>query len=610
MDTKTVKQSIKNGDYKIKKKIRDETGKLRKFSGIWKTFFQIWKTEKDKETNVDIEILVTGFVCCSKCHHVMRYNTLFGTTSILKHADKHNDSNNELAVPSVNCVPASGRKALLNSCINFVSKDLRPYKAVEDAGFLDLIQTAWNLGAEFGQISTEKLVEVLPSRQAVSYNITAKANDIRAQLKIKLNATFEELKSIPMTADIWTDNQKHMSYLGLTAHFYDDEGNLCDQLIALRVLDVGTVKDNVYVRKVIEEILDDYGLKENIKSMVFTTDRGGNIKVALRCSIRLNCIAHMINNIVKAACDIDIVKEQIAQCKTLVTFFKITGLNNTLGTSLKQAIDVRFNSVCNMFESILKNRLKVKDALESRNEDRRIENIHFNQVQCMFAYLDEFRHWSTKGSASKIPTLYLVWIAMDALIKHSTPSNDDNSTVALMKIKAYQYIEENFEIHELHRVATFLHPNFKSLKFTNEQKRMKTHNDTRHLLRKYHPSSARTTNRRESTSSSSSVDSTISTYMDDNSSLLDEVHEYISLKCIPDEKLNLINWWQDRKELFPTLSKLALWIHSIPASSIPSERKFSTAGSILIEKRANLKPDSVENIMLIHSHGKNSAYSI
>lgn len=596
MDLNIIKQKVMDGIYEIKPKNRDETGRKRKFSGMWKIVHEIWHTDDN-----NIAVKIDGFVVCSKCLHVMRYVTKNGSSSILNHIEKQENSiqNNQPISHSMNPISACDKQKILNAGIKFVTEDLRPYKAVEGTGFFHLIEAVWNLGAKMGTVSQEKLAEILPTRQTISNNIKLKADRVRDKLKLQLNEVYKEYKSIPMTIDIWSDKYKHISYVGITAHFYDGEWNLCDQYIGLQPLDADETKDHVYVREMTGLILDKYELKDKLSDLVFVSDRGGNVCASLSGSIRLNCMTHFINNVVKAACQIDTVNRQIAECKSLVTYFKISGLNSLLDSSLKQALDIRFNSVCNMFDSILKNRSKVKDLLEARNEDKRIENIHFNHIQSIFTFLNEFRHWSNVVSASKTPILYFVWLAYDKLLKHSTPKNSDASYVSLMKTKAYQYMEEKFVLHELHRIATFLHPNFKSLKFVSNQMRIKTIDDTKTLLNRFHPNAERLMNRRASSCSHSSIESALSSYFDEDEPI-DEVEEYTSLKCPLEINLDLIKWWRERGNLFPLLSKLALWIHSIPASSIPSERKFSSAGSIICEKRSNLKPDSIENILLLH----------
>lgn len=88
----------------------------------------------------------------------------------------------------------------------------------------------------------------------------------------------------------------------------------------------------------------------------------------------------------------------------------------------------------------------------------------------------------------------------------------------------------------------------------------------------------------------------------------DESHveflRYVNLKITDDEKreLNVLEWWQKRKEVFPVLSKLALHILGIPATQIECERVFSVAGIITRHRRSKTKADLVDMIMRLNQN--------
>lgn len=69
----------------------------------------------------------------------------------------------------------------------------------------------------------------------------------------------------------------------------------------------------------------------------------------------------------------------------------------------------------------------------------------------------------------KKASLYAVWLAIDSFIKHCTVKIDDEHLMTFMKTKTLCYIEKRFELYSLHRMSTFLHPNFKNLCFASEQ---------------------------------------------------------------------------------------------------------------------------------------------
>lgn len=79
----------------------------------------------------------------------------------------------------------------------------------------------------------------------------------------------------------------------------------------------------------------------------------------------------------------------------------------------------------------------------------------------------------------------------------------------------------------------------------------------------------------------------------------DEFAKYLIEKVqIMKSSLDLRCWWYENRDRFPSLFKLFMKISTIPASSAPSERTFSTAGQIITDRRSALLPNSVSNIMI------------
>ena len=60
-----------------------------------------------------------------------------------------------------------------------------------------------------------------------------------------------------------------------------------------------------------------------------------------------------------------------------------------------------------------------------------------------------------------------------------------------------------------------------------------------------------------------------------------------------------LEWWRLNKQRYPLLSQLAARYLSIPATSVPCERVFSTAGHVVNEKRACLLPTNVNMLVFL-----------
>ena len=60
-----------------------------------------------------------------------------------------------------------------------------------------------------------------------------------------------------------------------------------------------------------------------------------------------------------------------------------------------------------------------------------------------------------------------------------------------------------------------------------------------------------------------------------------------------------LEWWMENKRRFPVLYKLALKYLCIPATSVSSERVFSTAGDIVTASRSCLSTENVNMLLFL-----------
>lgn len=83
--------------------------------------------------------------------------------------------------------------------------------------------------------------------------------------------------------------------------------------------------------------------------LVFVSDRGTNVKKALELFGAISCFAHMVNNLVDTM--LIEISDLVVAVKALAKYFKVTGLNAALDTTLKSYVPTRWNTVFYMIES-------------------------------------------------------------------------------------------------------------------------------------------------------------------------------------------------------------------------------------------------------------------
>ena len=85
-------------------------------------------------------------------------------------------------------------------------------------------------------------------------------------------------------------------------------------------------------------------------------------------------------------------------------------------------------------------------------------------------------------------------------------------------------------------------------------------------------------------------------------SLLDkvqtEINNYLQEPVLPLTASPLV-WWKANCHKFPLLAKAARCILCVPATSVPSERVFSTAGDKVTAQHASLSPQTVDILVFL-----------
>lgn len=596
-----IKLKIRNKEYWTKPR----TLKRKRSSEIWDIVHEIWKNEDDKE------VLIVNYVACSLCDSVFIYDMKSsGTTTILNHTRDHkkNICNGNSGTNKINtffnaekrAIAADDRAQIKLASVKFVTKDLRPYEAVVGEGLNNLLWLMWNLGAKYGSVSKEQIHELIPSPQTVSRHVDKVAKTIKSDLTLALQNSIST-NGLSITTDVWKDNFKRISYLCMTAHYFENIDNnliLNDQIISMQPLEVDQIQSGDYLKSKIERKLEELNIMNYKENITFTTDRGKNIVKAMESYDRLSCFPHFIHNVVKNACKFDELTELTQTLTSTVKYMKISGLNNLLKTSLKSNVSTRFNSVCDLIGSVIRNWSELNEILVSQNESQRLENIELDTLKHIHAFLSEFKKWSDHCETSKKPSLYLVWPAIASIKQFLQSSDFDCNIITTMKRLSLQYIEKSFVLDKFHRTATFLHPNLKNLRFTSSELSQQTLTDVDDMLSQIEIDEQTTDNSQIQRFNSSS--SLLSFFYDQDCN--SEIQNYLSYKTHIDDNLNISKWWFDHRTVFPKLSKLSLKIHAMQASSTASERCFSTSGNIITDKRSCLDPASIENIILLYKN--------
>ena len=326
MSNTEICQCLKVGSFSIS--CFDKKRKNR--STVWESFGQILMSSTT---------VIKEKVACRTCLTVLNYRYQWGTSNLVAHkkgCEKRRQSTEGNVSQEVK---TDIKKNVKSAVVQFVCQDLRAFNAVAGDGFRNLADQMINLGCQFGEAVTAR--EVLPHPNTVSNAFSQTAVEHRLLLKQKIMD--QQTHGISVSLDIWTEPSKSKSFINLNAHFIDEKG-LQERTLCVKSLEE-LEKSGVNILVEISNILTEFGV-EDLQNVTFVTDRGSNIKSALKDYDRLDCAAHIINNIVlkmmKDSSDLHL-QLTLKEARSVVKYVKKSEIQSMLETTLKAESPTRWN---------------------------------------------------------------------------------------------------------------------------------------------------------------------------------------------------------------------------------------------------------------------------
>jgi hypothetical protein len=319
-------------------------------SDVWKAFKRVVFEGED-----------TLFVKCVKCNKLLKYNSYTGNSHLKKHSKKCEESVKSQTISDMFKDYSKFKTKISDSAAICCSVDLLPFSFIKGKGFKILANELVKIGKQSNQfIDIDKL---LPTGKTVSNHVLL----IYEKIKTKLIPNLENIKYFGLTTDHWVNDITKNNYLTLTIQY------LINNSLKARVLCTKEVEDKtaLITKFRVNEVLSDFGIK--YKSYAMVTDNARAMKSAF-CDIPwIGCSSHNMILVQKHAFDecksIDSINKLIENSKLLVKWAKQSGSQQQLNTSLKQFIEVRWDSKYDMLYSIQCN---YKSLLMICNENKKV----------------------------------------------------------------------------------------------------------------------------------------------------------------------------------------------------------------------------------------------
>lgn len=350
------------------------------------------------------------------------------------------------------------------------------------------------------------------------------------------------------------------------------------------------------------------------------TDRGSNMIAAFRSFDHIFCINHLLHNVIeKSIKEIPEIIEICNICTKLVKYFKKSGINCSLQTSLKSYVCTRFNTIYYLLLSIERSWVEITNILREKNELQKISNINLSYIGALIEILSSFEESSKMLEGENYPTLHLTIVHIHRLKKICSVNSEDLEVIRNFKTKLSYFLDiivlQNLTLN--HKIALFLFPPTNKLIQLNEAEKNTIKDECKNLMQGYANEIPEQEAQVFERLLNEELDCLVSDGKDlfadfiqpveivnSNDKINNELLAYENVNVIFHEDFNVLQWWYLHQVEFPLLFKVSCKILAAPASSAASERIFSSARMLISEKRCLIGSDPVlvNQIMFLNSN--------
>lgn len=528
-----------------------------------------------------------------RCFSIIKYVSSSNNSGIVKHKCKSTKiletkpAEDQTISKFMRQLPSNKLKSECTERLTeFITRSNRPFQLADDGNFIRFAQYLIDLGAS-RQTSIDAK-HLIPHSTTVSRRI-----DILYEEKVQvLCRKLNEINSVVITVDHWDDIFNNNKYLGIVAKYLDLElHKLRSSLLCFKKIDDATAKTS-------DTILTKYLTRFQIidKELFAVSDNARNMKALFKDYKWVGCSAHQLNTILKNTfSDNELNKNVVDLVKNVKRFVERVNKTKKYNVSLKNDLDVRFDSKYLMFESVCRNIERIK-SFEDKNLEQFLNVIDIDLLKKVKYFLQFFYECRLFLCKDDSPTINLVLPVYCKIKTFLSQSEKDDSRIQDLK-KTYSKYFFKFVITDIHKQATFLTPKFKEMNGLLDK------NERESLLKSLEILINEEPNVRDSfsfseDSASNDFFSDFVTKKNKRMRITSEIERYSD--SIITNKIDTLSFWITNKIEYPKLSNLALKILSISATSCRIEEIFSQSGIMLSSKRSSMLPEKANKNLFLN----------
>ena len=539
-----------------------------------------------------------------------------GTTNLLNHLSSKHPVEHE-RINAGNNKPTSSKQMLLtglkrcspqrsaeitNKIVEFIALDLKPLRTVDGIGFrrfLEFIEPGYKI----------------PSRTHVRTMCQKRFEELKDVVAASLTDQF-----VSLTTDIWT-SRATQAYLTITSHFITKDWKMQSSVLQTREMPERHTGVNISERLL--EATREWKLSaDHIVSVVH--DNAANVVLALELVEELHssrCFAHTFQLAVNSGLDLRSIDKLTSICRKIVGHFKHSVVASEALKEKQRSLQIpehhllqdvrtRWNSTYFMYDRLDEQRWAIFAVIHDKLTPASQQHLDLTPDQWellhqMVNVLKPLQMTTTVMCTDRDVSASLVYPLLNGLLNHHlSASSNDLQPVQKFKETVANELKKRFKFDPTNVMvlACAVDPRYHHLNSFKVEERLLVQQQLKDVMRdKY------------SCSESLEEPPAKKRNMTAMSFLLGEDHSTQSTGWMAEYENFLkepqthhdddaLEWWSRNEKRFPVIAKLAQYYLSVPATSVPSERIFSTAGLILNEKRSCLHPETADVLIFLNKN--------
>ncbi|XP_011668672.1 zinc finger BED domain-containing protein 1 isoform X2 [Strongylocentrotus purpuratus] len=453
--------------------------------------------------------------------------------------------------------------------------------------------------------------------------------------KANIKADLTNAASVAVTIDSWTSRTQE-GYMTLTAHMVDEQWQshalVLETSPVVAVDDEGSTIPDRHIKVMLADqlrrVVEDWGLLEKVSAVVH--DNGTNMKdigMDALLVIDVGCAAHTLQLAVNRGIESSFqISTMIRAANRLVCHFKHSAIaakalemkQDSKGQQKKKLVSsvaTRWNSVLDMLERLIEVRWSISCVLSDRNvttlaeaTDLEMTANQWSLAETFIPCLKPLKVAAAVLSAEENLSCSVVHPIISGLLQnHLVVNMDDGEVIRNFKDMTRDQLESLFRQPDYHvRTAAMgaaVDPRYKDLNFLHLADKEKIRTELLRCLealQEVRDNAEPDVDDEDAADPELGIDFLMGTTAGParERSADEEYDEFLSQMPVQ-LTVNPLTWWQGNYGRFPLLQQLARKYLAIPATSVPSERVFSAAGSIVTAKRSCLLPENLDMLIFL-----------